>query len=107
MLCPSCNKFAAYDTSYEPEIDDLEVTAQVDDETKQVTVDVSGSARIVLTAECCGDELKEATFDIDLSFDVEKSADCECGDDWMDDLEAEADGPELTERQESTKKKTV
>lgn len=106
MLCPSCNKFAAYETSAEPEIEDLDITAQVDGETKDVTVDISGSARIVLTSECCGDELKEATFDIDVSLDVEKASDCTCGDAWMDDLEAEADGPELTDRQESSKPKT-
>ncbi len=56
MKCPSCNKFAAYDTSAEPEVD-LEV-----DEGAEVT----GTVHIVLTSECCGDELKEAHFDVDV-----------------------------------------
>lgn len=47
---------------------------------------MSGNARIVLTSECCGDDLKEANFDVDLSFDIEKASDCTCGDDWMDNL---------------------
>ena len=106
MLCPSCNKFAAYDTSAEPEIDSLDVTASTDED-GTVSADVSGSVRIVLTAECCGDDLKEATFDIDLvNIECTKHAECTCGDDWADNLEADADGPELTERQESTKAKT-
>lgn len=55
MRCPSCNKFAAYDDSTDPEVDvDLS-----DDGT------FSGQARIVLTHDECGEELKEASFDFD------------------------------------------
>lgn len=55
MRCDQCNKFAAYDDSTEPEVDvDL-----ADDGT------FSGQARIVLTHDECGTELKEATFDIE------------------------------------------
>lgn len=55
MRCPDCNKFAAYDDSTEPEIDiDLANDGAF-----------SGQARIVLTHDECGTELKEATFDIE------------------------------------------
>lgn len=55
MLCPYCNKFAANDTSGEPEID-------IQCESGQVT----GTVRIVLTSECCSAELKEANFDVEM-----------------------------------------
>lgn len=98
MLCPSCNKFAAYDTSAEPEIE-LDAFAEVEKGVME-SVSVTGTVRIVLTAECCGDELKEANFDIEESVDVEKHADCTC-EDWTESVEAEGSG-ELTERQDST-----
>lgn len=101
MRCPSCTKFAAYDTSSEPEID-VYVESRNDGQEAEIT----GSARIVLTAECCGDELKETTFDIDVFLDVNKADGCECGDEWANTLEVETDGSEITERQESTRAKT-
>lgn len=55
MRCPSCNKFASYDDSTEPEVD-LDYN---DDGT------FSGQVRIVLTHDECSEELKEATFDFD------------------------------------------
>jgi hypothetical protein len=63
MQCPSCNKFPSKDTDTEPE-GDLDV-----DEHGMVTGDV----RIVNTSECCGDELEETTFtvEIDLTEQVE------------------------------------
>ncbi len=92
MRCPSCNKFPAFDTSTEPEADvsfqDMEMdyrsltqaekdASGITDKTEILsgeavryskdagTVRVGGSVRIVLASECCGDECKEATFDID------------------------------------------
>jgi len=60
MRCPSCNKFASQSIdSNEPEMD-----IDIDDTTGQIT----GTVRIVVTAECCGDELKEATLDVDIDF---------------------------------------
>jgi hypothetical protein len=56
MICPSCNKFATQSTDTEPELD-----LDVDD-----TGTVTGTARIVITSECCGDELKEAVFDVEI-----------------------------------------
>lgn len=55
MICPSCNKFAAYNTDNEPEI-------ELQCEAGQVT----GTVRIWLTSECCGDELKETNFDVEM-----------------------------------------
>ena len=60
--CPSCNKLCALNFE-EPEIEnDLEV-----DEEGTVT----GTVRIVRTSECCGEEMKEAIFDIDWTPDSE------------------------------------
>lgn len=106
MRCPSCNKFATYDTSAEPESDGMEVTVEKDGDAYKASI--GGQVRIVLTAECCGDELKEATFDVDIAdVDVVKAVDCTCeGDTWWEDAEAESDGMELTDRNESTSTRT-
>ena len=94
MICPSCNKFPAYDTSSEPEVE-LEVDqfeyaegekpegaepdADVPPSKDAGTAYVTGTARIVLTSECCGDELKEATFEVqDVQIDVERGEGCTC-----------------------------
>lgn len=58
MKCPSCNKFAAYNTDNEPEI-------ELQCDRGQVT----GTVRILLTSECCGDELKESTFDVEMDLE--------------------------------------
>ncbi len=124
MKCPSCNKFAAYDLSNEPEFE-LDVQAELltvekagnppVDDPNHAVIQVTGTCRIVLTAECCGDELKEATFDIDIG-DVEinrfvptknKLADgkkpCTCD---LTSLTVEANGPELVDRMETKNSKT-
>lgn len=93
MRCPSCNKFATYDDSQEPEV---ELDARYADDG---IVQVSGSVRIVLTAECCGDELKEASFDIDDETGVERKCECES-------FCAEVVSAEITSRQESTSIRT-
>lgn len=74
MRCPSCNKMASYDTGTEPEVelDD----PQFDKETSTVTV--NGTSRIVLTSECCGEELKAADFEFEVSFVLPNDRACKC-----------------------------
>lgn len=105
MLCPSCNKFATYDTSTDPEV-------EVDYSDEHVT----GTVRIVLTSECCGDELKEFAFDIDEDFSEELSAAVrsELGLGESDDVDlsewdvsVDADGEEVTANQERYRAKTL
>lgn len=87
MRCPSCNKFAAYDDSTEPEIEvDL-----LDNGT------FSGNVRIVLTHDECGEELKEASFDFDGEV-PDEIVEAHKGDGHSLDLTA--DGGELTCRTE-------
>lgn len=64
MRCDQCNKFVSFDTDVDPE-----PTLDVSPEGV-----VSGSVRIVNQCAECGQELKEATFDvdIDLSDEVEE-----------------------------------
>ena len=53
MLCPGCNKFASHELG-EPELE-LDVENGV----------VSGSCRIVITSECCGEEIEGSSFDLE------------------------------------------
>src|SRR5690348_2193982 len=100
MRCPECNKFAAYDDSTEPEVE-----VEVDEDGN-----VTGSARIVLTHDECGTELKETTFDIDVEGSAFKDTD---GVPFTDEehkgdghsLDIEGDNPELTIRRDATDKK--
>lgn len=55
MKCPSCNKFAGLE-SQDPEVDE-----EFDAESGQVTA----SARLVRNSSCCGDEMKEASFEFE------------------------------------------
>jgi len=55
--CQQCGNFASYDDSFEPEADDLEV--DVDSE------QIVGTVRVALVSECCGDEMKDYTFDVE------------------------------------------
>jgi|SRR5581483_9271246 len=99
MRCPNCNKFPAFDIQ-EPE-EDLQVEAG----------HVTGTVRLVLDTQCCGDEAKETTFDVDvdLSSDIKDAfvaAGVESPD--LDDLssdvfsfDVEADGKEGDERMEN------
>jgi len=93
MKCPSCSKMAAYDTSAEPELD-----LEVDDKGL-----VTGTARIVLTSKCCGDELKESTFDLEIEPGIVKHTET-CVE---PDFHVESESAELTERYESTKTKIL
>jgi hypothetical protein len=97
MICPSCNKFAAncIDSS-EPEID-LDV-----DESGNVT----GTCRIVVTSECCGDELKEANFDIYEDFDGDPEELAKHQGEGHE-LEVEVDTSEVTERTQTHTERTL
>lgn len=93
MRCPDCSKFVSYDDSTEPEVENLEV-----DEDGSVT----GSVRIVLCCSECGNELKEANFDLEV--DAGDFAEEHKGEGH--ELSVEADGFELTTRAQSQDPKT-
>jgi hypothetical protein len=108
-LCPSCNKFAALDSSSEPEINvgvESELLVTDPDEPSDVdkaTARVNGDCRIVLTSECCGEEMKETTFEIsDVDIDIARAEGCNCD---LTALEVEASG-EIVDRQETSEPKT-
>ena len=54
MRCPNCKRFTSLETM-EPEVDDI----QVDDGI------ITASVRIVCVCQDCGDEMKEATLEIE------------------------------------------
>jgi hypothetical protein len=56
MRCPDCNKFVSLELADEPEAE-LEVSEGV----------VSGTVRLVRQCADCGTELKEASFDVEVS----------------------------------------
>jgi hypothetical protein len=58
MRCPDCNKFVGFDADTEPEVD-----VRVDDDGM-----VSGSVRITNNCTECGQELKQAEFEVDIDF---------------------------------------
>lgn len=112
MRCPSCSKFATYGLDSEPEFSlTLETTREGSDadtpKPNTAHAALSGDVRIVLTAECCGDELKETTFDVNES-DIEliKHDDCTCeGDAWWEDAEIGDESGTITNRREMTNAK--
>jgi len=111
MRCPSCNKFPALSTDTDPETDSLEpsdVEFDHDQEKTKLegTVNVTGDVRIVLTSECCGDEIKEANFSPDVHIDVKKHKDCTC-EDWTDGVELEVENAAITDRNEAFQTKTA
>lgn len=90
MICPSCSKFAAFDTSGDPEveleIDRVENEGAGDgedaeagmDKAADVRVYVAGTVRVCLTSECCADEMKESTFDVDAELELSRGEGCAC-----------------------------
>lgn len=101
MRCPGCNKFPAFN------IEDLEVELDVDGEyesqddpeetaeetiarTKEATAKITGTCRIVLTSECCGEECKEANLDVEAEVQIERAQGCVC--DLAEGLEVEGEG---------------
>jgi hypothetical protein len=102
MRCPECNKFAGFDDSTDPEVDDLEV-----DESGNVT----GSVRIVLTHDECGTELKESSFELSVDGNAFKNTDgaifnSEEHEGEGHELDVECDSSEITQRSETTNPKT-
>ena len=67
--CPSCNKFCGLEMQ-EPEIQSMEISANEDSAPVRVLT-ISGEVRIVRNSECCGDEIKEASFCFDEEFEIE------------------------------------
>src|SRR4051812_44257346 len=62
--CPSCNKFASLSPGDgEVELDDFSAA----------DCEITGTVRFVLTSGCCGDEMKEYTFEVSIG-DVDLSA---------------------------------
>ena len=57
-MCQSCNKFASYDDSHEPELESME---EPDIESEQIV----GNVRVCLASACCGDEMKEYNFEVE------------------------------------------
>jgi hypothetical protein len=103
MICPSCNKFAPNELG-EPELE-LDVESGI----------VTGSCRIVITSGCCGDELKEANFDVEIDLAAEferliREKEKLAGDAEVDlsewEFEIASEECEATDRSESTKKRT-
>jgi Zn ribbon nucleic-acid-binding protein len=66
MRCPSCEKFTALEMGEEPEVN---IDVEYDTEGKQALV--SGTVRIVRNCAECGDEMKEAEFDVEMQIDVD------------------------------------
>ncbi len=60
MRCPDCSKFVSLEFA-EPEVDNIEVDADGN---------VTGGVRIHRDCADCGNELKEATFDIDVTVEI-------------------------------------
>ena len=92
MLCPSCNKFAAYDTSSDPELD-LEVESR---DSQDEAIAISGSASITLTSACCGDELKSACFEVVMEANSANKPLCACK-----DFPVTSESAEITDRRET------
>lgn len=59
MRCPSCNKFPSFEIS-DPEVD-------IDLDGPHVT----GNVRLPITTSCCGEEVKEGNFEIDIDLESE------------------------------------
>lgn len=91
--CSSCYKMCALDMA-EPEVE-----IDIDEDGT-----VTGTVRIVCTSQCCGDEVKEATFDVEVSPEGEHAAIIEhhIGKDRSEscELSVQDNGSENTERQE-------
>lgn len=94
--CPTCNMFCGYDDSTEPEIDNLDFDTE--------SGMLSGSVRVVLNSECCGDEVKEAYLEVeeDYSADLESfRKDSKIPSDTLIDVDLEL-ASQVTTRQQTT-----
>lgn len=92
MRCPDCNKFVSYDTDADPETD-----ASVDGDGM-----VMVQTRIVNNCSECGQELKDATLDIEIDLTGEVLAhrnSCKECKKSKDELSVEAEGTRTDRRQ--------
>lgn len=77
MYCPSCSKMVSYDAAVieaddlEPNVQDVTVSDVDGQKQTQVKGSVTGSVRMAMPCAECGEELKEANFDIDAEFVLE------------------------------------
>ena len=62
--CPGCNKFPSVEPD-EIEVEDLEINEDGV---------VTGSAHLVLKSECCGEEMKEYTFEMEHQVEIPRTA---------------------------------
>ncbi len=88
MRCPSCNKFVSFDTETEPEVD-----VEIDEEGT-----VTGSVRIVNTCAECGEELKEASLELEVDLTEACAAHVNEEGEEKHSLSVDDDGSERTER---------
>lgn len=92
MRCPDCNKFAAYDTEQEPEVNSEEFDGE------RFTAEVTRT----LTCESCSTELKSYTFEIEVDAKIEepeedeKKPDAMMEDDELEDVEEHVHEWEVT-----------
>jgi hypothetical protein len=114
MRCPSCNKFPSFEIQ-EPEWDsDPELDCGERGEPQEngpnvvkpgdtgQSVSIRGACRLVLTSECCGDEMKEANFDPETEVTFAHVEGCQSGEvDFEGDVTLEAE-----DHYESTNPKT-
>ena len=105
MICPGCSKFPAFDASGEPELD-LDVQFDKGNvagkgEAAVAAVVVTGTARIVLTSECCGEECKETTFDVEIELVLPSPRPCECV-----EFHVSSESAEITDRSQATSRRT-
>lgn len=96
--CLSCNKFAALETQ-EPEESQLDVEGEAENLNTETGVAstsfrITGDIRVVRNSECCGDEMKEANFEVDVEGEIEHKEGC---DPFEYELEVEMENGEATE----------
>lgn len=98
MNCPSCNKFASLEMG-EVEVESLEVEHESPEKNDSPvhTYIVTGQVRIVRTSVCCGDEMKEATFDLETTVEVDPATDGTPADLDFDTVEVEESGTDTVE----------
>lgn len=65
--CPSCNKFCGLEMQ-DPEVQQMDVESKIDD--GKVFLNITGDIRIVRNSECCGDEIKESSFNFEEEFEI-------------------------------------
>jgi hypothetical protein len=120
MRCPNCNIFVSMETT--PEMENIDVSYSDADN----SATVEGSVRCVRTCADCSEELKEYTFDIDETIDIDDAPGCSCARDMAEgskldekghlpdcrakcehDLTIDADEPDPTETGGSRYKKNM